>query len=144
MGRVDWEKKKALRQNTNTESDLYRHYLVNVGEVVRGQVLLSVLPVRISVSCHGEAHGFQSVFAVHPVDGGGELLGQLHSFLPSCHIIEQYVVAAAGDYVRKYDTRLFEQYALTVDSLHQFHCRSSNLKRVSRWCGQLLRRDDYK
>ena len=137
MGRVDWEKKKALRQNTNTESDLYRHYLVNVGEVVGRKVFLFVFPDLVVSSCDRKPHCLEPVLVVHPV----ECLGQLHSFLPSCHSIEQYVVAAARDYVRKYDTGLFEQYARTVDPLHQFHRRSSDLKRVSRWCGQLLRRD---
>ena len=111
MGLVLWD----LRRFSSLLADIYRHYLVNVGEVVRGQVLLSVLPVRISVSCYGEAYGFQSVFAVHPVDGGGEL----RPFIPFVNGVEEDVVGESGNDVGEDDSRFLELYSGTVNAVGQ-------------------------
>ena len=78
-----------------TESYPYRHYLLNVSEVVGREVLLFVLPDFAVASGYGETDGSEAVLVVHPV----ERLGQFHALFPSRHGVEQNVMAATGDYV---------------------------------------------
>ena len=49
-------------------------------------------------------------------------------------------MTATRDYVREDDSGLLEKDSRAVDPIHQFHCRSRNLKRVRRWDGEFFRR----
>ena len=55
-------------KNTNTESDLYRHYLVDVSEVVGCKVLFFVLPDFMFASGHGESYCPYAILMVHSVE----------------------------------------------------------------------------
>ena len=55
-------------KNSNTESDLYRHYLVNIRQVVGRKVLFLVLPGFVVASGHGEADCPDAILVVHPVE----------------------------------------------------------------------------
>lgn len=72
------------RYHLNNYSDLYRHYLVDIRQVVGRKVLLLVLPGFAVASGHGEPYSPDAVLVVHPV----ERLRQFHPFLPSLHCVE--------------------------------------------------------
>lgn len=49
------------------ESDIDHHYLVDVGQVVGGEVLMSGLPLLVRAAFDGETDRLDAILVIHPV-----------------------------------------------------------------------------
>ena len=87
------------------ESDIDHHYLVDVGQVVGGEVLPSGLPLLVRAAFDGETDRLDAILVIHPVY-------RLRKFEPLVTLadgVEQHGLYAAGNDVRKDDAGFLEK-----------------------------------
>ena len=99
------------------ESDVDHHYLIDVGQVVGGEVLTSGLPLLVRAAFDGETDRLDAILVIHPVY-------RLRKFEPLVTLadgVEQHGLYAAGNDVRKDDAGFLEKDSRPVYFFREPH-----------------------
>lgn len=111
------------------ELDVDHHYLINVGQVVGGEVLASGLPLLVRAAFDGETDRLDTILVIHPVY-------RLRKFEPLVTLadgVEQHGLYAAGNDVRKDDAGFLEKDSRPVDFFREPHRQLRDFQCVRRW-----------
>ena len=103
--------------------------MVDVGQVVGGEVLPSGLPLLVRAAFDGETDRLDAILVIHPIY-------RLRKFEPLVTLadgVEQHGLYAAGNDVRKDDAGFLEKDSRPVDFFREPHRQLRDFQCIRRW-----------